>query len=151
MHLQLHPTQAHWFHHHWHSSQWCQDQDHPCKGPPLCLNAHREAPAFNLYFNYQLSIGKLNYLAQTTCPGIMYGTHQIAKYSANLVWLKSNFFIVDFRHAGKMLVRHCSINLGKLAIAFLNLVVNSHEFGFLVINNLISATFSCLLSNILHC
>jgi hypothetical protein len=28
-------------------------------------------------------VGKLNYLAQTTCPDIMYATHQIAKYSSD--------------------------------------------------------------------
>jgi hypothetical protein len=32
-------------------------------------------------FNYQSAVGKLNYLAQTTRPHIMYATHQIAKYS----------------------------------------------------------------------
>jgi hypothetical protein len=28
-------------------------------------------------------VGKLNYLAQTTRPDIMYAVHQIAKYSTN--------------------------------------------------------------------
>ncbi len=28
-------------------------------------------------------VGKLNYLAQTTCPDIMYATHRIAKYSSD--------------------------------------------------------------------
>ena len=28
-------------------------------------------------------IGKLNYVAQTTRPDIMYATHQLAKYSSN--------------------------------------------------------------------
>ncbi len=31
--------------------------------------------------NYQSGVGKLNYLAQTTRPDIMYAMHQIAKYS----------------------------------------------------------------------
>ena len=35
---------------------------------------------FNLNFNYRSAVGKLNYLAQTTRPDIMYATHQIAKY-----------------------------------------------------------------------
>ncbi len=41
-----------------------------------------EAP-FRLDFNYRLIVGKLNYLAQTSRPDIMYATHQIAKYSAD--------------------------------------------------------------------
>jgi len=41
-----------------------------------------EAP-FRLDFNYRSIVGKLNYLAQTTRPDIMYATHQIAKYSAD--------------------------------------------------------------------
>ncbi len=34
----------------------------------------------NLNFNYRSAVGKLNYLAQTTRPDIMYTMHQIAKY-----------------------------------------------------------------------
>ncbi len=47
------------------------------------LHAHRDKPAFNLNFNYCSVVGKLNYLAQTTCLDIMYAKHQIAKYSAD--------------------------------------------------------------------
>jgi hypothetical protein len=47
------------------------------------LHAHYDAPVFDLNFNYCSVVGKLNYLAQTTCPDIMYTVHQIAKYSAN--------------------------------------------------------------------
>jgi hypothetical protein len=32
---------------------------------------------------YRSVVGKLNYLAQTTLPDIMYATHQIAKYSSD--------------------------------------------------------------------
>ena len=38
---------------------------------------------FDLNFNYRSVVGKLNYLAQTTRPDIMYATHQIAKFSAD--------------------------------------------------------------------
>ncbi len=38
---------------------------------------------FDLDFNYRSVVGKLNYLAQTTCPSIMYAKHQIAKYSSD--------------------------------------------------------------------
>jgi hypothetical protein len=38
---------------------------------------------FDLDFNYRSVVGKLNYLDQTTCPDIMYATHQIAKYSSD--------------------------------------------------------------------
>jgi hypothetical protein len=40
-------------------------------------------PAFDLNFNYRSVVGKLNYLAQTACPNIMYATHQTAKYSSD--------------------------------------------------------------------
>jgi hypothetical protein len=45
------------------------------------LHAHLDKPPFTLNFNYQSMTGKLNYLAQTTWPDIMYATHQLAKYS----------------------------------------------------------------------
>jgi hypothetical protein len=38
---------------------------------------------FDLDFNYRSAPGKLKYWAQTTCPDIMYATHQIAKYSSD--------------------------------------------------------------------
>jgi hypothetical protein len=46
----------------------------------LQLHAFKDKPAFDLNFNYRSAVGKLNYLAQTTRPDIMYTTHQIAKY-----------------------------------------------------------------------
>ena len=46
------------------------------------LHAFKDEPPFDLEFNYRSAVGKLNYLAQTTRPDIMYATHQIAaKYS----------------------------------------------------------------------
>jgi hypothetical protein len=47
------------------------------------LHVHLDKPPFSLNFNYRSMIGKLNYLAQTTSPDIMYATHQLAKYSSN--------------------------------------------------------------------
>jgi len=44
------------------------------------LHAFKDEPPFDLDFNYRSAVGKLNYLAQTTRPDIMYATHQIAKY-----------------------------------------------------------------------
>jgi hypothetical protein len=49
----------------------------------LQLHAFKDQPVFNLDFNYRSAVGKLNYLAQTTRPDIMYATHQIAKYSSD--------------------------------------------------------------------
>ncbi len=49
----------------------------------LKLHAFKDKPPFNLDFNYRSEVGKLNYLAQTTRPDIMYATHQIAKYSSD--------------------------------------------------------------------
>jgi hypothetical protein len=47
------------------------------------LHAHLDKPPFELNFNYRSTIGKLNYLAQTTRPDIIYATHQLAKYSSD--------------------------------------------------------------------
>ena len=47
------------------------------------LHAFKDEPPFEGNFNYRSIVGKLNYLAQTTRPDIMYATHQIAKYSAD--------------------------------------------------------------------
>jgi hypothetical protein len=47
----------------------------------LQLHAFKDDPPFDMDFNYQSAVGKLNYLAQTTWPNIMYAMHQIAKYS----------------------------------------------------------------------
>ncbi|KAL7459983.1 hypothetical protein ACHAXS_000454 [Conticribra weissflogii] len=49
----------------------------------LHLHAFKSSPHFNGNFNYCLVVGKLNYLAQTTTPDMMYATHQIAKYSSD--------------------------------------------------------------------
>jgi hypothetical protein len=46
----------------------------------LKLHAFKDKPTFDLNFNYRSAVGKLNYLAQTTRPDIMYAMHQIAKY-----------------------------------------------------------------------
>ncbi len=46
----------------------------------LQLHAFKDKPPFDLDFNYRSAAGKLNYLAQTTRPDIMYTAHQIAKY-----------------------------------------------------------------------
>jgi hypothetical protein len=48
------------------------------------LHAHKDAPSFDLDFNYRSVVGELNYLAQTTHPDVMYAVHQIAKFSADL-------------------------------------------------------------------
>jgi hypothetical protein len=45
------------------------------------LHTFKDEPPFNLEFNFRSAVGKLNYLAQTTRPDIMYATHQVAKYS----------------------------------------------------------------------
>jgi hypothetical protein len=49
----------------------------------LQLHAFKDQPIFDLDFNYRSVVGKLNYLAQTTRPDIVYATHQIAKYSSD--------------------------------------------------------------------
>jgi hypothetical protein len=49
----------------------------------LQLHAFKDEPLFHLDFNYRSAVSKLNYLAQTTRPDIMYATHQIAKYLLN--------------------------------------------------------------------
>jgi hypothetical protein len=49
----------------------------------LQLHVFKDKPAFDLNFNYRSAVGKLNYLAQTTRPDIMYAMHQIAKYSSD--------------------------------------------------------------------
>ena len=49
----------------------------------LRLHAAKDEKPFDLDFNYQSAVGKLNYLAQTTRPDIMYTTHQIAKYASD--------------------------------------------------------------------
>ncbi len=49
----------------------------------LQLHLFKDEPTFDLNFNYRSLVGKLNYLAQTTRPDIMYAMHQIAKYSSD--------------------------------------------------------------------
>jgi hypothetical protein len=49
----------------------------------MSTNTCKDKPAFDLNFNCRSAVGKLNYLAQTTRPDIMYATHQIAKYSSD--------------------------------------------------------------------
>ncbi len=49
----------------------------------LQLHAFKNEQVFDLDFNYRSVVGKLNYLAQTTHPDIMYAMHQIAKYSSD--------------------------------------------------------------------
>jgi hypothetical protein len=49
----------------------------------LQLHAFKNEQVFDLDFNYRSVVGKLNYLAQTTRPDIMYATHQIANYSSD--------------------------------------------------------------------
>jgi hypothetical protein len=46
------------------------------------LHAFKDAPPFNLNFNYCSVVGKLNYLTQTSRGNIMYATHKISKYSS---------------------------------------------------------------------
>ncbi len=62
------------------------------KHKPLSLDTHKYRTTFTSTtklvlrfsnFNYRSAVGKLNYLAQTMRPDIMYATHQIAKYSSN--------------------------------------------------------------------
>ncbi len=47
------------------------------------LHTHLDKPPFSLTFGYRSVIRKLNYLAQTTRPDIVYATHQLAKYSSD--------------------------------------------------------------------
>ena len=49
----------------------------------ITLLAHKDQPKFSLGFDYRSVTGKLNYLAQTSRPDIMYAVHQIAKFSAD--------------------------------------------------------------------
>lgn len=54
----------------------------PAKSSKI-LRAHLDSPKFDGPFNYRSVIGKLNYLAQTTRPDIMYAVHSCAKYSSD--------------------------------------------------------------------
>jgi hypothetical protein len=58
----------------------------PAKSSTL-LHAHKDSPPFEecgFQFGYRSATGKLNYLAQTTRPDIMFAVHQIAKFSSDL-------------------------------------------------------------------
>ena len=46
------------------------------------LHTFNDSSKFDLNYNYQSIVGKLNYLAQATRPDIMYAVHQVAKYSS---------------------------------------------------------------------
>ncbi len=48
----------------------------------VILHAHKDSPDFEGAFGYRSMVGKLNYLAQTTRPDILYAVHQVAKYSS---------------------------------------------------------------------
>ena len=54
----------------------------PAKSSAI-LTAHLDSPPFSGPFNYRSVIGKLNYLAQTTRPDIMFAVHSCAKYSSD--------------------------------------------------------------------
>jgi hypothetical protein len=57
----------------------------PAKSSTL-LQHHKDSPAFSecdFHFGYRSVTGKLNYLAQTTLPDIMFAVHQIAKFSSD--------------------------------------------------------------------
>jgi hypothetical protein len=47
------------------------------------LHAHLDKPPLLLNFGYRSNIWKLNYLAKTTRPDIVYATHQLTKYLSN--------------------------------------------------------------------
>ena len=49
----------------------------------VILTASKDQPKFALSFDYRSVTGKLNYLAQTSRPDIMYAVHQIARFSAD--------------------------------------------------------------------
>jgi hypothetical protein len=57
-------------------------KDVPAKVSKI-LHAHLNKPPFSLNFGKRSVIGKLNYLAQTTRPDIVYATPQLAKYSSD--------------------------------------------------------------------
>ena len=48
----------------------------------VILHAHKDSLDFVGNFSYRSMVGKLNYLAQTTRPDILYAVHQVAKYSS---------------------------------------------------------------------
>jgi hypothetical protein len=50
----------------------------------IWLHALKDEPPFDLDFNYRSAVGKLNNLAQTTRPNIMFTMHHIVKYLSDL-------------------------------------------------------------------
>ncbi len=42
----------------------------------LQLHVFKDEPTFDLNFNYRFAVGKLNYLALTNRPDIMYAMHK---------------------------------------------------------------------------
>jgi hypothetical protein len=56
---------------------------------------------FDLNFNNRYGVGKLNYLAQTNCPDIMYAPHQIAKYSSDLRQSHGKTILYQIRYLKK--------------------------------------------------
>ena len=54
----------------------------PAKSSKI-LRHHLESPKFDGPINYRSVIGKLNYIAQTTRPDILYAVHSCAKFSAD--------------------------------------------------------------------
>ena len=55
----------------------------PAKAHSVLSMASKGQPKFAWHFDYRSVIGKLNYLAQTSRPDIMYAVHQIARFSAD--------------------------------------------------------------------
>jgi hypothetical protein len=55
----------------------------PAKVSKILHTHYLDKPPFLLNFGYRSVIGKLNYLAQTTRPDIVYATHQLAEYLSN--------------------------------------------------------------------
>ena len=49
----------------------------------LRLHGFLDSPPFDQDWNYRSVVGKLNYLAQTSRPDILYATHMVAKYASD--------------------------------------------------------------------
>ncbi|KAL7484860.1 hypothetical protein ACHAW6_010466, partial [Cyclotella cf. meneghiniana] len=47
------------------------------------LHAFLDSPPFNQDWSYRSVVGKLNFLAQTSRPNILYATHMVAKYASS--------------------------------------------------------------------
>ncbi len=69
------------------------------------LHAHLDKPSLLLNFGYQSVIGKLNYLAQTTRPDIVYATHQLATThptQENLMGKQSSIWFATWRRLERL-------------------------------------------------